>query len=132
MKTQHELLMENPEYRRLFAIESLTAEASELIARVMAEQNLSKADLARKLGKSRSWITQLLRGNANITVSTLAEVANAMDVEIRLQTQPVNAGSVAGSSNFYTFETLVQKLDRGKPEKDSERRDDLLRPGYAA
>ncbi len=38
MKTKHEVLMEDPEFRRLLSIETLVAEASEMIARLMAEQ----------------------------------------------------------------------------------------------
>jgi len=53
MKTQHEILMEDPEFRRLLTIEALVTEASEMIARLMAERNVSRADLARKLNKSR-------------------------------------------------------------------------------
>jgi transcriptional regulator with XRE-family HTH domain len=85
MKTQHEALMEDPEFRRLLAIEALTAEAAEVIAGLMAEQKLSKADLARRLHKSRAWVTQLLSGRANMTVRTLAEVAYALNSEVKLQ-----------------------------------------------
>ena len=87
MKTQHEVLMEDPEFRRLLSIEALVAEASEVIARLMAEQNVSKADLARKLDKSRAWVTQLLSGKANMTVRTLAKVAHALGAEVKLNTQ---------------------------------------------
>jgi transcriptional regulator with XRE-family HTH domain len=85
MKTQHEALMEDREFRRLLSSEALVAEASEVIARLMAEQDVSKADLARRLKKSRAWVTQLLSGKANMTVRTLAEVAFALDAEVRLQ-----------------------------------------------
>lgn len=88
MKTQHEILMEDPEFRRLLTIEALVAEASESIARLMAEQDVSKADLARRLNKSRAWVTQLLNGRANMTVRTLAEVVYALDAEVKLNTQP--------------------------------------------
>ncbi len=88
MKTQHEILMEDPEFRRLLAIEALVTEASETIARLMAEQNVSKADLARRLHKSRAWVTQLLSGKANMTVRTLAEVVYALDAEVKLSAQP--------------------------------------------
>ena len=70
MKTQHEILMEDPEFRKLLSIEALVAEASEVIARLMVEQKVSKADLARRLNKSRAWVTQLLSGSANMTVRT--------------------------------------------------------------
>ncbi len=88
MKTQHEILMEDPEFRRLLSIEALVAEASEVIARLMAQQKVSKADLARRLNKSRAWVTQLLSGKANMTVRTLADVVYALDGEVKLHAQP--------------------------------------------
>lgn len=63
------------------------AEASELIAKLMAEQKVSKADLARRLHKSRAWVTQLLSGKANMTVRTLAEVVYTLDAEVKLGTR---------------------------------------------
>jgi len=88
MKTEHEVLMEDPEFRRLLAVEALVAEASEVIAKLMAEQNVSKADLARRLNKSRAWVTQLLSGKTNMTVRTLADVMYTLDAEVKLQAQP--------------------------------------------
>jgi transcriptional regulator with XRE-family HTH domain len=79
--------MEDPEFRRLLSVEALVAEASEVIASLMAQQNLSKADLARRLNKSRAWVTQLLSGKANMTVRTLAEVVYALGAEVKLQAQ---------------------------------------------
>ena len=97
MKTQYEVLMEDPEFRRLLSIEALVAEASEVIAKLMAEQNLSKADLARRLNKSRAWVTQLLSGKANMTVRTLADVAYTLGAEVKLQAQPPS-WKMSGSS----------------------------------
>jgi transcriptional regulator with XRE-family HTH domain len=88
MKTQYSVLMEDPEFRRLLSVEALVAEASEVIAKLMDEQNISKADLARRLNKSRAWVTQLLSGNANMTIRTLAELAYTLGAEVKLQAQP--------------------------------------------
>jgi len=88
MKTRHEILMEDPEFRRLLTIEALVTEASEMIARLMAERNVSRADLARKLNKSRAWVTQLLSGKANVTIRTLGEVVYALGAEVKLNAQP--------------------------------------------
>ena len=110
MKTQHEILMEDPEFRRLLSIEALVAEASETIARLMAEQNVSKADLARRLNKSRAWVTQLLSGKANMTVRTLAEVVYAVDAELKLHAQPPSwkrAGKPLGTG----WQPVVFKMD---------------------
>ena len=87
MKTQHEILMEAPEFRRLLAVEGLVTNSAQLIARLMAEQKVNRAELARRLNKSRAWVTQLLSGKANMTVRTLAEVAYALDAEVKLNAQ---------------------------------------------
>jgi len=88
MKTRHEILMEDPEYRKLYAIEGLVADAAELLARLMEEQGVNKAQLARRLGKSRAWVTQLLSGKANMTFRTFAEVVYALGAEVKLGAQP--------------------------------------------
>lgn len=69
-------------------MEALASEASELVWKLMSDQKLSKADLARRLGKSRAWVTQLLSGKANLTVRTLADVVHALGAEVRLRSQP--------------------------------------------
>lgn len=88
MKTRHEILMEDPEYRKLYAIEGLVTDAAELLARLVEQQGINKADLARRLGKSRAWVTQLLSGRANMTIRTFAEVVYALGAEVKLGTQP--------------------------------------------
>jgi len=102
MKTQHEILMEDPEFQRLLAIETLAAEASEVIAKLMAEQKVSKADLARRLNKSRAWVTQLLNGKANMTVHTLAGVVHALNAEVKLHAQPPSWKRADKPSSRYT------------------------------
>jgi transcriptional regulator with XRE-family HTH domain len=87
MKTQHEVLMENPEFQKLLSIELLVAETSEEIARLMAESGVSKADLARRLNKSRAWVTQLLSGKSNMTIRTLGEVLYVLDAELKPHAQ---------------------------------------------
>lgn len=90
-QTQYEQLMESPEFRRLYAIEGLVTQAGEFIARLMREQKVNRAELARRLGKSRAYVTQMLSGSANLTVRTLAEVAYALGVEVKLEAVPVEA-----------------------------------------
>jgi len=92
MKTRHEVLMEDPEYRRLYAIEGLIADAAELVARLMEEQGVNKAELARRLGKSRAWVTQLLSGKANMTMRTFAEVVHALGAQVKLGAETEETG----------------------------------------
>jgi len=116
MKTQHEVLMEDPEFRRLLAIETLVAEASETIAQLMAEQNVSKAELARRLNKSRAWVTQLLNGKANMTVRTLAAVVYALDAEVKLKAQ-APSWKMSGKPLGAAGRAVVFKMDNYRVEK---------------
>ena len=84
MKSDFEILSANPEFRKSLAVESLVLEAGELIARLMESRGVNRAELARRLGKSRAWVTQLLNGRANLTLKTLAEVAWALGAEVQL------------------------------------------------
>lgn len=88
MKTQHEILMEDPEFRRLYAMEGLVTDAAELVSRLMEEQGINKAELARRLGKTRAWVTQLLSGQANMTIRTFAEVTYVLGTQVKLSAQP--------------------------------------------
>lgn len=90
-KTQYERLIKSPEFRRLYAIEGLVTEAGELIARLMQKQRVTKAELARRLGKSRAYITQMLSGSKNLTLRTLAEVVYALGAEVKLEATPLQA-----------------------------------------
>lgn len=52
------------------------------VARRMAEQGISQADLARRLGISRARVSHLLRHKSSPTLRTMVEVANALGCDI--------------------------------------------------
>ncbi len=86
MKTQIEILMEDPEFRRAYAVEKATMDAAQLVADLMQQKNLSKAELARLLGKSRAWVTQILSGKENLTIRTLADLLHELGAELHIST----------------------------------------------
>jgi len=51
----------------------------------MDELGMSHVDLAQRLGTSRSYITRLLVGRANLSVQTLSRLAVAVGGVVRLQ-----------------------------------------------
>ena len=59
-------------------------EFSEDIWRLMEEQKVSRAELARRLGTSRAYVTKLLGGNANFTLHTMTKVAMALGATIHV------------------------------------------------
>lgn len=74
-------LDESEENRRLYAQEDLILQVTEAIWERMSELNVSKKDLAEKLGRSKSYITQVLSGSRNMTLRTLADIAFTLDME---------------------------------------------------
>lgn len=52
-----------------------------LILTHMEKQNITKAELAKKLGKSRSAISQMFNKTPNITVRKMVEIANSIGLD---------------------------------------------------
>ncbi|MDP2806509.1 MAG: helix-turn-helix transcriptional regulator [bacterium] len=81
-------LHKKPEYYA----ELLKIEVTEAIYSLMAAKDISKADLARKLGCKPPYITKLLRGTANITLDSLAKIAYMLDAKIETRFEPLSKG----------------------------------------
>lgn len=67
-----------------YAEESLRGEISEAINEAMLITGTSRAQLARRLNVSRAHVTQMLQGNNNFEVATLARIAFALGVEWKI------------------------------------------------
>lgn len=60
------------------AIEEAKVEMAERIYLAMGDAGISQAEFANRLGVSRSYITQLLDGEANFTIETLVKIGIAL------------------------------------------------------
>jgi transcriptional regulator with XRE-family HTH domain len=63
------------------------AAAYELIREIeerMEQQGVSRAELARRLGTSKAYVTKVLGGNANFTLTTMARLAQALGGRIQV------------------------------------------------
>ncbi len=69
-----EALLEDPEYRLAFEEEKLIAQLTEGLAGAMVERGWNQKELANALGVSPSYVTQLLRGQRNVSLRTLARM----------------------------------------------------------
>jgi len=61
------------------------AAAHELIQELelrMERQGVSRAELARRLGTSKAYVTKVLGGNVNFTLATMARLAEALGAEL--------------------------------------------------
>jgi transcriptional regulator with XRE-family HTH domain len=80
------------EARRFHESDRLAVWTMDEIAGLMDEKNVSKADLARKIGTSRSYVTQLFSGSKNPTLATVADLAWALGFRAYVKFEPLRTG----------------------------------------
>ncbi len=73
------------QHRRLLQQERLILEVTEALSEALAHERLTKADLAAGLGKSKGFVSQILAGDRNLTLRTIADVADALGYEIHIE-----------------------------------------------
>ncbi len=83
----------DPEGMKLFQQERVILETAILIRRLLKERGLTKADLAAKLGRSKSFVTQLLNGHANMTLRTLSDIMCVLNRSLSVSAQPLEVSS---------------------------------------
>ncbi len=81
------------EGRRILEQERLILEVTEAIATLLADQKVSRSELASRIGTSPAFVTKLLRGDNNFTLRTLSDVFFAMDRAAHL-----SIGDIGGSA----------------------------------
>ena len=102
----------------------MALEVAEEITIKMKEKSLSKADLAKRLGTSRAYVTKVLTGDANLSLKTLAKVQNALEAksDFYLNTDNTEDGisfRSAPSKNFVkNFEKNYEKTTPGQNNED--------------
>lgn len=83
------LNFEDLEDEQLFFEELAIGMAQELIAEAMEEKELKKADLARILGKTKSYVTGILSSGRNLIVRTLARILFSLGNSVEFGKTPI-------------------------------------------
>lgn len=86
----HERRLEDPEYARAFAAESVRVATIDSIMNTIAEQveasGMTKTALARAIGANPAAVRRLLSSDGvNPTLGTLAELAGALGMKVTLE-----------------------------------------------
>src|SRR5687767_3852251 len=89
--TQVEKFAKDPESMRLFQQERVILEATMRICEIMEEKNVSRKELADRLGKSKAHVSQLLDGEQNMTLRTLSDLFVALGVAAHIHCGPLEA-----------------------------------------
>ncbi|MFH0983411.1 MAG: helix-turn-helix transcriptional regulator [Planctomycetota bacterium] len=82
---------------RLYQQERAILEVTELLCQIMDEDDVSRAELARRMGKTKGYVTQLLDGRANMTIRTISDVFCALNRGVHFQDGPLRATVGSGS-----------------------------------
>ncbi|MBI3002025.1 MAG: helix-turn-helix domain-containing protein [candidate division NC10 bacterium] len=100
--TDYEVLeRSSPQNRRLLRQEELILEVTEALSHALAREQVTKKALADRLGKSRAFVSQVLAGGRNLTLRTVAEIADALGY--RLVVRLSKAGAMRESVTSPSF-----------------------------
>ncbi|MCX6636048.1 MAG: helix-turn-helix transcriptional regulator [Acidobacteria bacterium] len=127
LRTKFEEFIADPKRRRVFERESLAFEAAELISGLMEQRQVSKTELAERIGASKSHVTQLLTGSRNMTMHTLADLAFALGHKVEIGAHELDAlafdtldGREEHAAEFHAeVDRFVEAYQQPKPRKAS-------------
>jgi len=116
MNTKSNQIIINPEFKDLFNFENekeKTEYNAQMISyrilseveRICEERKLKKKDLALKIGTSKSYITQLFRGNKSINTQVMAKFEDVLNItfEIEAHLNEVNEEFLGEKINLDLF-----------------------------
>jgi len=75
----------NQKDEQLLKQEETILAITEEIWGAMEAKNITKAELAEKIGCSRSFMTQVLSGSRNMTLATLSKICEVLELKIEVK-----------------------------------------------
>ena len=89
-------------YDRLVRQEELILDVTERLTEALQEMGVTQAELARRLGRTPGFVSQVLGGGRNLTLRTIADITVALDLRpsfaLSSDGEPLVVGSpLAGS-----------------------------------
>ncbi len=99
-----------PNGKKLLASAKLRREIIKALSKALAASKMTQSDLSRELGKSRSAVNQVLTGDGNLKIETIAEYLFAMGAELHVQVS--TSASVRVSTDAYSsgFEPALKRV----------------------
>ena len=76
----------NADEALIFAHEELRADVQYQILKALKQSGMSQAELAKKIGVSSAWISQILSDDANLTLETVSKIFYALGLQCRFST----------------------------------------------
>src|SRR4030042_6405897 len=83
-KTLMDKYLEDPECAKLMAQGDLIMEVTETLCELLEKEEVSRKELADRLGKSKGFISQLLNGGRNLTLRTVADILHVLGYKVSI------------------------------------------------
>ncbi len=98
---------------KAFAREELVYNVTEDILVALEDLEISKKELARRLGKSRSYVTQILSGVRNMTLGSLSDICFAIGMTPKVNLSMETTLDISGVSEDiqWTDESFYDRKD---------------------
>ena len=101
------------DFNRRVRQEELILDVTERLSEALEDAGITRAELARRLGRSPAFVTQVFGGGRNLTLRTIADIAAALSLrptlEMRTEEEPLS------ESQLLTESRECQFLTRSRP-----------------
>ena len=82
------------------------------VMRAMDEQSVTQVELAKRMGCTQQYVSNLLKGSSNMTLETIARLENALNIDlIKSALTYVSGYSVTTSRPQYLNDSVGEDLD---------------------
>lgn len=97
------------DFNRLVRQEELILDVTERLSKALEDAGITRAELARRLGRSPAFVTQVFGGGRNLTLRTIADIAAALSLrptlEMRTEEEPLSESQLLTESRERPFLT---------------------------
>jgi transcriptional regulator with XRE-family HTH domain len=108
--------LQDSEYKRLLAQGELIMEVTELLCQLLEKEGVLRQDLAKRLNRSKGFVSQLLNGGRNLTLRTVADIATALGYRLVLTAEKKMAMSRIEPLQFDQETCQVGGMAAAKPQ----------------
>lgn len=99
-KTIYDEYMKDKEFERLMMQEDLIMDITEDFCELLEIEKINRSTLAKIMGKTKGYISQLLNGGRNLTLRSLADLAYYLGYSISIQ---FNKKAIMDDTNSFTL-----------------------------
>jgi transcriptional regulator with XRE-family HTH domain len=125
-KTVYEKYIEDKEFERLMAQEDLIMDVTESFCALLEGEKVNKSALAKIMGKTKGYISQVLNGGRNLTLRSMADIAYSLGYTVRIAFTKKEA---ACDTNSFTTSWNVARKNIVSAERFNVTSDDYLTSG---